>query len=169
MYAATQLFRRLIEVVIFAYLFSLLLDGRLKAAHSYIFWLHWEALTLVSTAGYLLAFRLFPNLLLRIHDLLATGFDLALSTALDAAVSISPTLSALNIGADIAAFWTLETGLHTILWLYVAPALVLAKMIPEISVARALVITLLCRLLLLVLTALLIFGIVTLIASSGLI
>ncbi|MEZ4708643.1 MAG: hypothetical protein R3A44_15655 [Caldilineaceae bacterium] len=167
--ATTQLLRRLVEVVLFAYLFSLLLNGRLKAAHSYIFWLYWEALTLVSTAGYLLAFRLFPDLLLRIHGLLSAGFELALSTALKAIVSISPTMSALNIGPDIAAFWTLETGLHTILWLYVAPALVLAKMIPGISVARALVVTLLCRVLLLILTALLIFGIVTLIASSGLV
>ena len=60
--AAAQLFRRLVEVVFFAYLFSLLLNGQLKAAHSYIFWLYWEALTLVSAAGYLLLFRLFPDL-----------------------------------------------------------------------------------------------------------
>ena len=48
--AVIQLFRRLVAVVLFAYLFSLLLRGRLRAAHSYIFWLDREALTLVSTA-----------------------------------------------------------------------------------------------------------------------
>ncbi|MCB9148337.1 MAG: hypothetical protein H6641_06215 [Caldilineaceae bacterium] len=167
--AAAQLFRRLVAVVFFAYLFSLLLNGQLKAAHSYIFWLYWEALTLVSAAGYLLLFRLFPDLVLRLHDWLAMGFALVLNPALDAAVAISPTMSTLKIGPDIAAFWTLETGLHTVLWLYVAPALVLAKMLPQVNVARALIVTLLCRALLLFLTALLIFGVVTLIASSGLV
>lgn len=167
--ALTQLLRRLAQVMLFAYLFSLLLGGQMSAAHSYIFWLYWEAMTLVSTAGYLLAFRLFPAWVLNLHALLTKGYEVALSALSDAIVAISPTMSALNIGADIAAFWTLETGLHTVLWLYVAPAFVLAKMVPGLSIARAVVITLVDRVLLLFLTALLILALVTLIAASGLV
>gem|GEM_PF-3675702 len=158
----------LFVVALFAYLFRLFMGRTISAAQSYIFWLYLEGLNLFSVAAYFALLHFWPAPLLRIQEGLTRLLQGIFESQWVASFFASPAVNSLGLAPNIAAFQFLESGVHTLFWLYLLPAIVLPKVFPQLSARRVLIMTILGRLSLLLIFALVIFGLVTLIASLGL-
>jgi len=166
--ALLDLVGHLLIVVLFAYLFRLLIGRAISAAQSYTFWLYLEALNIFSIAAYFAVLHFWPTPILRFQNGIASLFQSIFNTSLLTSLFASPAVSALDLAPDIAAFWFLESGVHTLFWLYILPAIVLPRIFPQLSTRRVLLTTIAGRIALLLLSVLILFALITGVASLGL-
>lgn len=165
--AIVDLIGYLLVAVIFATLFRLIIRRGISAPQSYAFWLYMQALALFSTAIFLLCFHLFPEIVITVQQGLAAGIERVLTVP--GVVNLLAVFGGGEqaLAADVIAFWLLESGLHTFLWLYVAPSLILPRIFPGMTAGRVFFSALLGRTLYFVLVGLAIVGIIAGIAAFG--
>ena len=161
------LIRHLLSVMVFAYIFDILVGRAMTAVQSYTFWLYLEAVKLLSVAVYFAVFQLFPNLIIPIQQMLTSFFGQLLNNPLSALLFETSTTEALGIEANAAAFWFLENGFHSLLWLYVFPMFLLPRLFPALNARGVLLSTFMGRLIYLLLGAITLFGLVALFAYIG--
>ena len=157
----------LLAAVIFATLFRLIVRRGITVTQSYAFWLYMQGLALFSTALFLLVFHIAPDVVIKTQQLLAAGIDYFLALPGIASLLRFFTVEQDSLAADVTAFWLLESGLHTFVWLYIAPALILPRIFPDMTMGRVLFSALLGRTLYFVLIGLAIVGLITGIAAFG--
>jgi len=165
--ALLDLMGHLLVVVFFAYLFRLLIGRALSAAQSYTFWLYLEALNIFSVAGYFAVLHFWPGSMLQVQNWISSLLQGIFKSDLLAALFASPAVNALGLAPDMAAFWFLESGLHTLFWLYLLPAIVLPKIFPELTTRRVFWTTIIGKFALLLLSALALFGLITVHLPGG--